>query len=125
MQNGGWFENFKKRYAQQALTGWDNTKDQSRAGENLKGNGHYNAGSLQEAYNRNVAYINDFDAVGNDLQDYYNSKYSTNSLEDYVNNYNSDIDRLTGHWNVNRTYGSTDARDHNRLFRAMYTRRSS
>lgn len=125
MQPGGWFENYKKRYQQQALSGWDTTKDQSRAGQNLRGNGHYNAGSLQEAYNRNVAYIDDFDAVGKDLQDYYNSSYSNNSLEDYVNNYNSDIDRLTGHWSTNRTYGSTDARDHNRLFRSMYARRSS
>lgn len=125
MEPGGWFENYKKRYQQQSLTGWDTTKDQSRAGQNLRGNGHYNAGSLQEAYNRNVAYIDDFDAVGKDLQDYYNSSYSNNSLEDYVNNYNSDIDKLTGHWSTNRIYGSMDARDHNRLFRSMYTRRSS
>lgn len=110
-----------------SLSGWNNTLNQSSAGPTIVGNGHYNAGSLDEVLNRINAYTTNQNLVGEDIQHYYDSDGASSSLEDFVTKYNQDAARLRNFFKEKRVYNTKDqsVRDHNQLFKRMFGHRSS
>lgn len=125
-QQGGIPEWYLKLYKQKELTGWTPELDASLAGENLNKNKlHHKYKDLTGAYNSNQAYTSNQNIIGQDLNTFYNSDYKGNSLADFVTNYNKNAGIIRSRWDrEDITYGKDDAREHNQLFRRMFTNRS-
>lgn len=122
--NNNWFTNL---YNQKSLTGWDSSKDASRAGVSITNQNasHGNAGDLSIPFYKNLMYTSQSNLVGQDLQSYYNSAFQGKSLEDYVNGYNANAAKIRGYWDQERAYRQAGASEHNRLFRNMFGNRSN
>lgn len=122
--NNNWFTNL---YNQKSLTGWDSSKDASKAGVSITNqNASYgNAGDLSIPFYKNLMYTSQSNLVGQDLQSYYNSAFQGKSLEDYVNGYNANAAKIRGYWDQERAYRQAGASEHNRLFRNMFGNRSN
>ena len=119
-----WFTNL---YNQKSLTGWDSSKDASKAGVSITNQNasHGNAGDLSIPFYKNLMYTSQSNLVGQDLQSYYNSAFQRKSLEDYVNGYNANAAKIRGYWDQERAYRQAGASEHNRLFRNMFGNRSN
>lgn len=122
--NNNWFTNL---YNQKSLTGWDFSKDASKAGVSITNQNasHGNAGDLSIPFYKNLMYTSQSNLVGQDLQSYYNSAFQGKSLEDYVNGYNANAAKIRGYWDQERAYRQAGASEHNRLFRNMFGNRSN
>lgn len=122
--NNNWFTNL---YNQKSLTGWDSSKDASKAGVSITNQNasHGNAGDLSIPSYKNLMYTSQSNLVGQDLQSYYNSAFQGKSLEDYVNGYNANAAKIRGYWDQERAYRQAGASEHNRLFRNMFGNRSN
>lgn len=122
--NNNWFTNL---YNQKSLTGWDSSKDASKAGVSITNQNasHGNAGDLSIPFYKNLMYTSQSNLVGQDLQSYYNSAFQGKSLEDYVNGYNANAAKIRGYWDQERVYRQAGASEHNRLFRNMFGNRSN
>lgn len=122
--NNNWFTNL---YNQKSLTGWDSSKDASKAGVSITNQNasHGNAGDLSIPFYKNLTYTSQSSLVGQDLQSYYNSAFQGKSLEDYVNGYNANAAKIRGYWDQERAYRQAGASEHNRLFKNMFGNRSS
>lgn len=122
--NNNWFTNL---YNQKSLTGWDSSKDASKAGVSITNQNasHGNAGDLSIPFYKNLMYTSQSNLVGQDLQSYYNSAFQGKSLEDYVNGYNANAAKIRGYWDQERAYRQAGASEHNRLFRNMFRNRSN
>lgn len=122
--NNNWFINL---YNQKSLTGWDSSKDASKAGVSITNQNasHGNAGDLSIPFYKNLMYTSQSNLVGQDLQSYYNSAFQGKSLEDYVNGYNANAAKIRGYWDQERAYRQAGASEHNRLFRNMFGNRSN
>lgn len=122
--NNNWFTNL---YNQKNLTGWDSSKDASKAGVSITNQNasHGNAGDLSIPFYKNLMYTSQSNLVGQDLQSYYNSAFQGKSLEDYVNGYNANAAKIRGYWDQERAYRQAGASEHNRLFRNMFGNRSN
>lgn len=122
--NNNWFTNL---YNQKSLTGWDSSKDASKAGVSITNQNasHGNAGDLLIPFYKNLMYTSQSNLVGQDLQSYYNSAFQGKSLEDYVNGYNANAAKIRGYWDQERAYRQAGASEHNRLFRNMFGNRSN
>lgn len=122
--NNNWFTNL---YNQKSLTGWDSSKDASKAGVSITNQNasHGNAGDLSIPFYKNLTYTSQSNLVGQDLQSYYNSAFQGKSLEDYVNGYNANAAKIRGHWDQERAYRQAGASEHNRLFKNMFGNRSN
>lgn len=133
--NGAVADWYKRRYGQLDLGGLDLKGQNQMAGETITSNNHNQDWTLENAFNKNQAYTSDQDAVGQDIQSYYDSSYKGMSLDDYINNYNTNAAKIRGTWgyNLNGTPTSTQhtvntqkgMRGHNQLFRAMFNNRSN
>lgn len=122
--NNNWFTNL---YNQKSLTGWDSSKDASKAGVSITNQNasHGNAGDLSIPFYKNLTYTSQSNLVGQDLQSYYNSAFQGKSLEDYVNGYNANAAKIRGDWDQERAYRQAGASEHNRLFKNMFGNRSN
>lgn len=122
--NNNWFTNL---YNQKSLTGWDSSKDASKAGVSITNQNasHGNAGDLSIPFYKNLTYTSQSNLVGRDLQSYYNSAFQGKSLEDYVNGYNANAAKIRGYWDQERAYRQAGASEHNRLFKNMFGNRSN
>lgn len=122
--NNNWFTNL---YNQKSLTGWDSSKDASKAGVSITNQNasHGNAGDLSIPFYKNLMYTSQSNLVGQDLQSYYNSAFQGKSLEDYVNGYNTNAAKIRGYWDQERAYRQAGASKHNRLFKNMFGNRSN
>lgn len=122
--NNNWFTNL---YNQKSLTGWDSSKDASKAGVSItdQNASHGNAGDLSIPFYKNLTYTSQSNLVGQDLQSYYNSAFQGKSLEDYVNGYNANAAKIRGYWDQERAYRQAGASEHNRLFKNMFGNRSN
>lgn len=122
--NNNWFTNL---YNQKDLTGWDSSKDASKAGVSITNQNasHGNAGDLSIPFYKNLMYTSQSNLVGQDLQSYYNSAFQGKSLEDYVNGYNANAAKIRGYWDQERAYRQAGASEHNRLFKNMFGNRSN
>lgn len=122
--NNNWFTNL---YNQKSLTGWDSSKDASKAGVSITNQNasHGNVGDLSIPFYKNLMYTSQSNLVGQDLQSYYNSAFQGKSLEDYVNGYNANAAKIRGYWDQERAYRQAGASEHNRLFRNMFGNRSN
>ena len=122
--NNNWFTNL---YNQKSLTGWDSSKDASKAGVSITNwnASHGNAGDLSIPFYKNLTYTSQSNLVGQDLQSYYNSAFQGKSLEDYVNGYNANAAKIRGYWDQERAYRQAGASEHNRLFKNMFGNRSN
>lgn len=122
--NNNWFTNL---YNQKSLTGWDSSKDASKAGVSITNQNasHGNAGDLSIPFYKNLTYTSQSNLVGQDLQSYYNSAFQGKSLEDYVNGYNANAAKIRGYWDQERAYRQAGASEHNRLFKNMFGNRSN
>lgn len=122
--NNNWFTTL---YNQKSLTGWDSSKDASKAGVSITNQNasHGNAGDLSIPFYKNLTYTSQSNLVGQDLQSYYNSAFQGKSLEDYVNGYNANAAKIRGYWDQERAYRQAGASEHNRLFRNMFGNRSN
>lgn len=122
--NNNWFTNL---YNQKSLTGWDSSKDDSKAGVSITNQNasHGNAGDLSIPFYKNLMYTSQSNLVGQDLQSYYNSAFQGKSLEDYVNGYNANAAKIRGYWDQERAYRQAGASEHNRLFKNMFGNRSN
>ena len=122
--NNNWFTNL---HNQKSLTGWDSSKDASKAGVSITNQNasHGNAGDLSIPFYKNLMYTSQSNLVGQDLQSYYNSAFQGKSLEDYVNGYNANAAKIRGYWDQERAYRQAGASEHNRLFRNMFGNRSN
>lgn len=122
--NNNWFTNL---YNQKSLTGWDSSKDASKAGVSITNQNasHGNSGDLSIPFYKNLMYTSQSNLVGQDLQSYYNSAFQGKSLEDYVNGYNANAAKIRGYWDQERAYRQAGASEHNRLFRNMFGNRSN
>lgn len=122
--NNNWFTNL---YNQKSLTGWDSSKDASKAGVSITNQdaSHGNAGDLSIPFYKNLTYTSQSNLVGQDLQSYYNSAFQGKSLEDYVNGYNANAAKIRGYWDQERAYRQAGASEHNRLFKNMFGNRSN
>lgn len=126
-QNAGKFpEWYSKLYKFQNLTGWNNQLNQSLAGPSItnKNAGHFKAGDLNEAYNKNTSYISNPNLVGSDLQSYYSSSFNGKPLDDYIAEYNANAAKIRGYWDSERAYRESGASGHNQLFKNMFKNRS-
>lgn len=122
--NNNWFTNL---YNQKSLTGWDSSKDASKAGVSITNQNasHGNARDLSIPFYKNLTYTSQSNLVGQDLQSYYNSAFQGKSLEDYVNGYNANAAKIRGYWDQERAYRQAGASEHNRLFKNMFGNRSN
>lgn len=122
--NNNWFTNL---YNQKSLTGWDSSKDASKAGVSITNQNasHGNAEDLSIPFYKNLMYTSQSNLVGQDLQSYYNSAFQGKSLEDYVNGYNANAAKIRGYWDQERAYRQAGASEHNRLFKNMFGNRSN
>lgn len=122
--NNNWFTTL---YNQKSLTGWDSSKDASKAGVSITNQNasHGDAGDLSIPFYKNLTYTSQSNLVGQDLQSYYNSAFQGKSLEDYVNGYNANAAKIRGYWDQERTYRQAGASEHNRLFKNMFGNRSN
>lgn len=122
--NNNWFTNL---YNQKSLTGWDSSKDASKAGVSITNQNasHGNAGDLSIPFYKNLMYTSQSNLVGQDLQSDYNSAFQGKSLEDYVNGYNANAAKIRGYWDQERAYRQAGASEHNRLFKNMFGNRSN
>lgn len=117
-----WYRNL---YNQQALRNWY-YNDKSKAGKTIinKGSGHWRADNLGTAFAKNQAYTGQSNLVGQDLNTYYNSAFKGKSIDDYITGYNTNAAKIRGHWSNDQTYNAKTAKDHNQLFKAMFSHRS-
>ncbi len=110
-----------------ALQGWNRNLRYDQANQNLNANDHRNAGDLNTAYRKNDAYTRDQQAVGSDIQNYYNNYGNGMTPEQFVNFYNTNAGKIRSHWDTDQTYGtrSNKTKEHNQLFRQMFASRSN
>lgn len=124
-QNGGVPQWYLNRYGNRtSLLGWNSNLRYNYSNNNLNINDHRNAGNLETAYNKNIAYTGTPGVITSDIQSFYDSDGKGMSAEDFVNFYNSKAADIRKHWGVDQTYGTKNAQDHNRLFRRMFKSRS-
>lgn len=129
-----WFDEYQSRYPLKEL-GNINLKSRNQNADRSVLNRHNDDFSLRNAYAMNDYYIGEnSNLVGKDIQDYINNSETQNfnTLQDLVNQYNSDAGRIRGTWD----YGSNEVlhnhkantqqgmSDHNRLFKRMFASRS-
>jgi len=132
-----WFDNiFEQKY----LIGWNNKLRQEHSQQTgidpaRQSHSHYSGDSLRTAYRMNDAYTEGGsdgdngrggDYVGQDIQTFYNTHGNNMGLEDYVNFYNSNAQKIRDYWSKNTAhqYNEKNARAHNQLFKAMFNLRS-
>lgn len=109
-------------YKQKALTGWH--RDLRKDRWTTEGVGfHTDADSLQSVYDANTNYTSDINAIGNDIQNYYNqSNYSTTT--DLVNAYNKDATSINDFWARDHKYNE-DTGEHAPTFKRLFASRSA
>lgn len=83
---GNFLEWHSKLYKFSQLKDWNTNLDYSSAGPSItnKNAGHFKAGDLNEAYNKNASYISNPNLVSSDLQSYYSSSFNGKPLDDYI-----------------------------------------
>ena len=126
-QNAGKFpEWYSKLYKFSQLKDWNTNLDYSSAGPSItnKNAGHFKAGDLNEAYNKNASYISNPNLVSSDLQSYYSSSFNGKPLDDYIAEYNANAAKIRGYWDSERAYRESGASGHNQLFKNMFKSRS-
>lgn len=126
-QNAGKFpEWYSKLYKFSQLKDWNTNLDYSSAGPSItnKNAGHFKAGDLNEAYNKNTSYISNPNLVSSDLQSYYSSSFNGKPLDDYIAEYNANAAKIRGYWDSERAYRESGASGHNQLFKNMFKSRS-
>lgn len=126
-QNAGKFpEWYSKLYKFSQLKDWNTNLDYSSAGPSItnKNAGHFKAGDLNEAYNKNTSYISNPNLVSSDLQSYYSSSFNGKPLDDYIAEYNANAAKIRGYWDSERAYRESGASGHNQLFKSMFKNRS-
>lgn len=126
-QKAGKFpEWYSKLYKFSQLKDWNTNLDYSSAGPSItnKNAGHFKAGDLNEAYNKNTSYISNPNLVSSDLQSYYSSSFNGKPLDDYIAKYNANAAKIRGYWDSERAYGESGASGHNQLFKNMFKNRS-
>lgn len=125
-QNGGvpqWFLNIYGNRTK--LLNWDLNQGYNFSNENLNTNDHRNAGNLNMAYQKNLAYTGTPGAITSDIQSFYDSDGNGMSAEEFEKFYNLNAEKIRNHWNQDQTYNASTAGDHNRLFRKMFQSRSN
>ena len=126
-QNAGKFpEWYSKPYKFSQLKDWNTNLDYSSAGPSIinKNAGHFKAGDLNEAYNKNTSYTSNSNLVSSDLQSYYSSSFNGKPLDDYIAEYNTNAAKIRGYWDSERAYRESGASGHNQLFKNMFKNRS-
>ena len=129
-----WFEDYKKRYPLQQL-GNIQLKEHNQNADNSVLNNHNQDFTLANAYKMNDYYIGDHsNLVGKDIQDYIDNAETQNfnTLQDLVNQYNTDAATIRGTWDYNSDRVIHDHKAntqrgmtaHNQLFRRMFNSRS-
>lgn len=83
---------------------------------------HGNADTLDTVFKANQAYTKNYNAVGDDIRNYYQNG---ESLQDFVKRYNDDAAKIRGFWNSKRVYNENTAGSHNTLFKRMFASRSA
>ena len=131
-ENPDWY---LSRFAQREMLGTENSKRNQFAGESLTSNNHNEAFDLSLASKKNLAYINTPSAVAADIQNFYNNHGQSMNLEDFVNYYNSQMQKLRDVWGVGQDGTLTmtswrlndrhGARDGSRIFKELYASRST
>ncbi len=126
---------YLSRFAQREMLGTENSKRNQFAGESLTSNNHNETFDLSLASKKNLAYINTPSAVTADIQNFYNNHGQNMNIEDFVNYYNSQMQKLRDVWGVGQdgTLTMTNwrlndrhgARDGSRLFKELYASRST
>ena len=122
-QSGGWFEQL---YKQKALGSWN---DQLSNVKWIKGTKrHGRASDLSSVAEANTAYTADHKAIGEDINNFVNNSglFEENlTPEQIVARYNENAGKIRGFWeNQTVDYKSTNALDHNKLFKQMFGHRS-
>lgn len=115
-----WYlDRYKNRVA---LKNWNRNLNYSRRkGSDIEGY-HGNADSLDDVFKAMTNYINSGN-VGKDLQNYFTTKNFT-SAEAFRDAYNKNAKAIRDFWNQDVDYNTTDATEHNRLFKEMFSSRS-
>ena len=130
--NWDWYLN---RFSQKEMLGTEKAKNNQLAGSSIVLNGHNQAFDLSLAAQKNQSYIESPEVVGQDIQNFYNNHGNSMNIQDFVNYYNSEMQKLrdtwgvasdgtlsTTSWRLNTPHGM---RDHNRLFKELYASRST
>lgn len=126
---------YASRFAQREMLGTENSKRNQFAGESLTSNNHNEAFDLSLASKKNLAYISTPSAVAADIQNFYNNHGQGMNLEDFVDYYNSQMQKLRDVWGVGqdgtltmtnwRLNDKHGARDGSRIFKELYASRST
>lgn len=127
-QNAGKFPDwYSGLYKFPKLKNWSDQLDYSKAGPSIvnENAGHFRAGDLGEAFNKNSAYISNPNLISSDLQSYYTSSFNGKPLDDFISQYNSNAAKIRGYWDQERAYRESGASGHNQLFRNMFKNRSN
>lgn len=127
-QNAGKFPDwYSGLYKFSKLKNWSDQLDYSKAGPSITNEnaGHFRAGDLGEAFNKNNAYISNPNLISSDLQSYYTSSFNGKPLDDFISQYNSNATKIRGYWDQERAYRESGASGHNQLFRNMFKNRSN
>lgn len=120
-----WFTDY---YAQQSLTDWNVGLDSSSYTQNKTN--HSKAADLIAAYNLTGQYIagtNGQNQIGADIQSAYSAFGNNGSAEDFITQYNKNIDLLNNFYGqgTSHKYNDDDVADFNKLYRQMYGSRSN
>ena len=121
----GWFQS---QFGGTQLGNWDISLNRNLANQSLINKEHSNAYDLNTAWQKNYQYINTPDAVGQDIQSFYNTTNGITSGEDFVNYYNTNAQKIRDFWNKPRNYqnyNSPEVGNFNRLYRSMFNNRSN
>jgi len=127
-QGGGVPQWYSDRYGNRtALLDWDLNQRYDNANTNLRTNGHGNAGNLDTAYQKNLAYTGTPGAVSSDIQAFYNNHGNGMSAEEFVDFYNDMANEIRRHWEQDRRYNdrNNEVKKHNTIFREMFQSRSN
>lgn len=118
-------ETLKKiRYAD-SLSGWSTETDSTLGRNSIGLKDHGFASNLNKVLEKNNVYIQSGN-VGSDIQYYYDTYGNSAGIEDFVTQYNNNIDTLNNQWKTSPlNYTSTGWSDHNQLFSRMYHSRSN
>ena len=117
---------YTSNYRYHSLGDWNLRLNKNAATAQLKD--HSQASNLNTAYSKNMAYIETPEAVGQDIQSFYNSDASDMSAEEFVKFYNDSAAKIRGYWDKEQFYNnsySPETAAHNQLFRRMFKNRST
>ena len=129
-----WFEEYQRRYPLKQL-GNIELKPRNQNADTSVLNRHNDDFTLRNAYTMNDYYIGEnSNLVGKDIQSYIDNAETQNfnTLQDLVNQYNSDASLIRGTWDygsdtVSHNHKANTQRgmsNHNRLFKRMFASRS-